>query len=194
MTRHDWSWTASGRPGSAGIEIPTATEVTSSGASVTWSRHRGRISPASRVEYITPAKATIGPSGWASKSKWVTTPKLPPPPRNAQNKSASLSGEATWTEPSAQTTVAARRLSTVSPYLRRTQPSPPPSVRPPTPVSETTPPGTTRPNACVSRSTSAHTAPPCTEARLAIGSTVTARIRVRSITTPPSQLDNPATE
>ena len=29
----------------------------------------------------------------------------------------------------------------MSPYLRRTQPSPPPSVRPPTPVSETTPPG-----------------------------------------------------
>ena len=79
----------------------------------------------------------------------------------------------------------------VSPYLRRTQPSPPPRVRPPTPVSETTPPGTTRPNACVSRSTSAQTAPPCTEARREIGSTVTARIRVRSMTMPPSQLDRP---
>ena len=35
MTRHDWLWTASGRLGSAGIEIATATEVTSSGASAT---------------------------------------------------------------------------------------------------------------------------------------------------------------
>ena len=155
MTRHDWLWTASGRLGSAGMEIAD--------------RHRGDlvgglgdvVPPAGQDlgrrpgwSTSTPAKATIGPSGWASKSKWVTTPKLPPPPRSAQNRSGSFSADATWTEPSAQTTVAERRLSMVSPYLRRTQPSPPPRVRPPTPVSDTTPPGTTSPNACVSRSTS----------------------------------------
>jgi len=35
-----------------------------------------------------------------SKSKWVTTPKLPPPPRKAQNRSGSSSADATWSEPS----------------------------------------------------------------------------------------------
>ena len=91
-------------------------------------------------------------------------PKFPPPPRSAQNRSGSEVGDAVRTDPSAQTTRAERRLSIVRPYLRRTQPSPPPSVSPATPVSDTTPPGTTRPKACVSRSTSPHNAPPWTRA------------------------------
>jgi hypothetical protein len=95
------------------------------------------------------------------------------------------------TVPSAQTTRAESRLSIVRPYLRRTQPSPPPSVSPATPVSETTPPGTTSPNGCVSRSTSRQSAPPCTRTTRACGSTSTPRILVRSITMPPSQLECP---
>ena len=47
--------------------------------------------------------------------------------------------------PSASTTRAAIRLSHVRPYLRVSQPTPPPSARPPTPVGETTPAGVTRP-------------------------------------------------
>ena len=97
--------------------------------------------------------------------------------------------EAVRTDPSAQTMRADKRLSIERPYFRRTQPSPPPSVSPATPVSDTTPPGTTRPKACVSRSTSPHKAPPWTRAVRDSGSTSTPRIRVRSMTIPLSQLE-----
>ena len=50
----------------------------------------------------------------------------------------------------------ASRLSTHNPCVPRSQPMPPESVRPATPVCETSPPGVARPKAVVSRSTSAH--------------------------------------
>jgi pectate lyase len=70
----------------------------------------------------------------------VTTPKLPPPPCSAQ-KSPGFSSSLAWTTtPSAVTSSAASRLSQARPILRASQPSPPPSVNPPTPVVETRPP------------------------------------------------------
>ena len=69
----------------------------------------------------------------------MTTPKLPPPPRIAQNRSLFSSALATHEVPSASTTSADSRLSMVSPYLRVRCPMPPPSVRPPTPVLPTMP-------------------------------------------------------
>ena len=50
------------------------------------------------------------------------------------------------------------RLSTVAPYLRISQPMPPPSVRPAIPVWVTIPPTVARPWSCVSRSSSPQSA------------------------------------
>ena len=83
--------------------------------------------------------STFGPTGWSWNSKLVTMPKFPPPPRSPQKRSAfSVSLARTWL-PSAVTTSAESRLSTVMPYFRLSQPKPPPSVRPATPVVELMP-------------------------------------------------------
>ena len=96
-------------------------------------------------------------------------PKLPPPPRRPQSRSA-FSVSLAWTSrPSAVTTSAATRLSHARPCLRISQPMPPPSVKPATPVEETSPPVVASPWAWVSWSTSAQTAPPPTVARRASG-------------------------
>ena len=76
-------------------------------------------------------RAPAGRSACSRYSNDVTTPKLPPPPRIAQNRSGlsvALARDAVL--PSAVTTSAAIRLSMVSPSLRLSQPNPPPSVRP----------------------------------------------------------------
>ena len=70
---------------------------------------------------------------------------------------------------------------------------PPPSVSPATPVWPMMPPVVARPWACVSWSTSPHRAPPCTQAVRPAGSTHTARIAERSMTTPSSHTAVPAT-
>ena len=70
---------------------------------------------------------------------------------------------------------------------------PPPSVNPPIPVEETRPPVVARPCAWVSWSNCRQVAPPCASARRLRGSTRTAAIAERSSTTPPSQVENPAT-
>ena len=57
-------------------------------------------------------------TGCAWKRKLVTTPKLPPPPRRAQNRSGCWLLLAVTKLPSARTTSASRRLSMVRPYLR----------------------------------------------------------------------------
>ena len=82
----------------------------------------------------------------------VTTPKLPPPPRMAQNSSGFSFSLANTTLPSASTTSAQIRLSQVSPYFDDVQPMPPPSVKPPTPVVVTRPPGVCRPCSWVAAS------------------------------------------
>ena len=65
-------------------------------------------------------------------------------------------------------------------------------MRPPIPVVETIPPVTAKPKAWVSLSKSAQVAPPCAVARRRGGSTVTVFISERSMTTPPSVVENPA--
>ena len=60
----------------------------------------------------------FSPIAWQRKVKEVTTPKLPPPPRSAQNRSACELSLAVTNEPSARTTSAESRLSTVSPNRR----------------------------------------------------------------------------
>ena len=72
-------------------------------------------------------------------------PKLPPPPRIAQKRSGFSSSLAVTNSPSAVTTSAERRLSTVAPCFRISQPMPPPSVRPAMPVWVTIPPTVARP-------------------------------------------------
>src|SRR6516162_8033446 len=59
-----------------------------------------------------------GGYGLRSCRRWyiaVTTPKFPPPPRNAQKSSFSLSSRASETRPSARTTSAASKLSRARP-------------------------------------------------------------------------------
>ena len=60
---------------------------------------------------------TASGTGWRRNLNRVTTPKLPPPPRIAQNRSGSWSSSTTRTSPSAVTISAASRLSMVEPVL-----------------------------------------------------------------------------
>ncbi len=75
-----------------------------------------------------------GPTWWSWYSNDVTTPKLPPPPRRPQNRSAFSSLLACTSRPSAVTTSADTRLSHANPCFRASQPRPPPSVSPAMPV------------------------------------------------------------
>ena len=79
------------------------------------------------------------PSGTQRNSNSVTIPKLPPPPRTPQKRSAFSSALAVTNSPSAVTRSTDTRWSTESPYLRWIQPIPPPSVSPATPVCVTIP-------------------------------------------------------
>ena len=58
----------------------------------------------------------------------VTTPKLPPPPRSAQNRSGWLSASARTSVPSAVTISMATTLFAAMPWRRASQLRPPPSV------------------------------------------------------------------
>ena len=69
----------------------------------------------------------------------VATPKFPPPPRIAQNRSGSFSASTRRSSPSAVTMSAASRSSIVRPCLRTRNPMPPPSVIPPIPTEPVSP-------------------------------------------------------
>ena len=125
-------------------------------------------------------------TGCRSYSNDTTTPKLPPPPRSAQNRSGSASASTVRNVPSAVMRSAERRLSIVRPCLPISQPRPPPRVSPAMPVFDTVPPVVASPNACVSRSSSRHRTPPCAVAVRAVGSTRMPFIGLRSMTNPPS--------
>jgi hypothetical protein len=74
------------------------------------------------------------------------SPKFPPPPpRQAQYRSAFVSASTRRARPSAVTIVAASRLSEVSPKRRPESPCPPPSASPAMPTDGHAPPGTSRP-------------------------------------------------
>jgi predicted AAA+ superfamily ATPase len=70
----------------------------------------------SRFQSMGPAQTVL--TGCPSKRNDVTTPKFPPPPRTAQNRSAFSSVLAVTKLPSASTISTASRLSIVSPYFR----------------------------------------------------------------------------
>src|SRR5881275_609655 len=76
----------------------------------------------------------IGATSCRRNVNEVTTPKLPPPPRRAHNRSGCSAALTRSHLPSAVTSSAAVRLSHVSPNLRPMRPTPPPSVKPATPV------------------------------------------------------------
>ena len=131
-------------------------------------------------------------NGCSRTSNSVTTPKFPPPPRNAQQSSEFSPSFARISDPSAVTNLKPTTLSHDSPSRRVSQPVPPPSTRPPAPVCETTPAGNTRPCCCVAVSTLPRRHPPPNFARRETSSTSTLRSRDKSITNPPSQLPKPA--
>src|SRR6266550_429406 len=135
----------------------------------------------------------ILPTGCTRYVNDVTTPKFPPPPRIAQNRSGSSVALAFRIRPSAVTTSASSRLSHASPCFRMRIPKPPPRVSPAIPVSETIPPVVARPCACVARSRSRQVAPPSAVASCRPGSTCTAFIEDRLTTRPPSQIAVPET-
>ena len=124
----------------------------------------------------------------------MTIPKLPPPPRTPQKRSAFSSALALTNSPSAVTRSTETSWSTDSPYLRMIQPIPPPSVSPATPVCVTMPEGTASPNACVSRSSSPSRTPACTRAVRCSGSTRTPFIGERSIINASSATESPGKE
>src|SRR5947199_1672124 len=163
----------------------------SSGASAMKSRQNSR-SRRMLDSGHSPSASTTELRGCSLTSNSVTTPKLPPPPRRAQNKSELFTTSARSREPSAVTSVKASTLSQDNPNLRVSHPVPPPRTRPPAPVCETTPEGKTRPAFWVAVSIDPSRQPPAKRARLASGSTATCRMRERSITMPPSQVLNPA--
>ena len=78
----------------------------------------------------------------------------------------------------------------MSPCLRISQPIPPPSVSPATPVWVTIPAGTASPKAWVSRSSSPSSTPAWARAVRASGSTRMPFIGARSMTMPPSQTES----
>src|SRR5580704_1622027 len=81
-----------------------------------------------------PSASTTDVSGWSLTSNSVTTPKSPPPPRRAQNKSElSLALQCT-TELSAVTSVSPSTLSQDKPNRRVSHPVPPPKISPEAPV------------------------------------------------------------
>jgi hypothetical protein len=120
----------------------------SSGALVMNSRYQ-RIKFAGWLSGQSVGPATTVFTGCSRNKKEVTTPKFPPPPRMAQNRSESSSALTVTKRPSARTISAPIRLSMERPNLRVRYPSPPPSVSPPTPVVENRPLGVASPKACV---------------------------------------------
>src|SRR5579862_5348093 len=112
-----------------------------------------------------PCDSTTELSGCSLSSNSVTTPKLPPPPRNAQYKSEFSFSLQRTSEPSAVTTSAPTTLSQDNPNRRVSHPVPPPKISPEDPVWETTPDGKTSPAFCVALSIDPRRQPPETLAR-----------------------------
>ncbi len=155
----------------------------SSGASAIKSRKHWTAASPSAAGQSSNANEKAG-SGYSRNVNEVATPKLPPPPCSAQNKSGFSVSLAVTCRPSASTSSTDSRLSQARPNFRSSHPDPPPSVRPPTPVVEIRPPVVATPCAWVAPSTAPHVAPPPTTATRASGEIVTELILRRSSTTP----------
>ena len=94
--------------------------LSSSGSDGSSSRYQRITSAVSAMSYSTgpPMITPRSPMSWQRNVNDVTTPKFPPPPRSAQNRSLCELSLAVTNVPSASTTSAARRLSTVRPKRR----------------------------------------------------------------------------
>ena len=84
------------------------------------SRYQRITSAVSAMSYRTGPAMTVpcSPMSWQRNVNEVTMPKFPPPPRKAQNRSLCELALAVTKLPSASTTSAASRLSTVRPKRR----------------------------------------------------------------------------
>ena len=116
-------------------------------------------------------------TGNSRSSRAVTMPKLPPPPRSAQNRSGSSSRSARRSWPSAVTTSIASTLLADRPYLRPRKLTPPPRVYPATPTFPDDPASAASPCLAAACTTSDHTVPASTRAVRASGSISTRFIR-----------------
>src|SRR6185312_13763442 len=185
----------SGNGGAGGMVIRPIQPLSSSGSDGSSSRYQRMTAAVSAKSYRTgpPTTDPCSPMSWQRKVNDVTTPKLPPPPRSAQNRSlCSLSALAVTNDPSASTTSADSRLSTVRPKRRDRYPMPPPSVRPATPVEAMNPDGVAMPNATVAWSTSPQVQPGSTRTVWSSGLTVVLRSSDRSMTRASSATASPA--
>ena len=178
-----WPCISSGMNGAGGACITCVITVSSSGASSAYVAMPRTISA---VAGRTRTPPRIIPTRSRRNSNPVTTPKLPPPPRNAQNSSVCDSALARTTSRSAVTSSAATMWSIVRPYLRTIQPMPPPSARPPMPTLAASPVVSASPCGWAAAAMSAEVAPGCTHAVALAASTVTPRISLISMTTPSS--------
>ena len=140
MTRRPWC--SSGIIGIGGAGMTFAIVDSSSGAASASAMNPAIVSGVAGRNSMPP---TTVPISCMRNRKRVATPKLPPPPRIAQNRSGSFSASTCSTRPSAVTTSAASRSSTVRPCLRTRNPTPPPSVMPPIPTEPVSPNPVARP-------------------------------------------------
>ena len=107
-----------GRNGAGGASRTMAAAVSSRGADSVRSRYAASTSAARSALQTMRPPVIIGPTSCSRKLNRVTTPKLPPPPRSAQNSSGCWSRLAMRIAPSAVTTSTSARLSTVQPKRR----------------------------------------------------------------------------
>ena len=97
VTMNGVLWISGGVCSLAGSVVHPMIAEISSGAVAAQSRNCRYTFSASSTGWNTPANATIGPTGWHWNVNEVTTPKLPPPPRMAQNRSGFESADAVRT-------------------------------------------------------------------------------------------------
>ncbi len=116
----------------------------------------------------------------------VTTPKLPLPPRSAQNRSGSRPASTVRTMPSAVTTVISRTWSAAKPKVLAIGPTPPPRVKPTTPTEVAEPQSGARSYAAAAATTSVQVQPAPIRAVQAKGSTSSSRILDVVISSAPS--------
>ena len=100
-------WYSSGTNGIGGQGITLAIVESSSGAASAAAMNPAIVSGVAGRTRIPPTNSAIG---WSRNWNRVATPKLPPPPRIAQNRSGFVSASARSSRPSAVTTSAASEI------------------------------------------------------------------------------------
>ena len=182
-------WCSGAMNGSGGAGITLAIVVSSSGAASASTRKEAITSGVAGRKSSPP---TIWPTSCRRNFSRVATPKFPPPPRSAQNRSGWLSASARSSSPSAVTTSAASRSSMVMPCLRTRNPIPPLSVIPPTPTVPASPKPVARPCSPAAAVYSPAVRPVSAQAVRLSASISSPRIADRSSTIPPSETPWPA--